>query len=146
MAQKYPTVTDAEAAGSRMAVPYVPLIGAHYLRDDRIRAPFSVERPAMLLYDGTRPDSQVVGLSYYVTNPTEPDGFAGDADRWHRHVGLCLDDRLVVVGGEVLSVKECEALGGRKFDGADGWMLHAWVVPGWESPEGVFSAENRSLL
>jgi hypothetical protein len=24
-------------------------------------------------------------------------------------------------------------------------MVHAWVVPGWESPEGVFSHENGNL-
>jgi hypothetical protein len=99
-----------------------------------------------VLYDGTRPDSEVVGLSYYVTSPMPPAGFAGEDDRWHRHIGLCLDDRRVVVGGEGLSEAECEALGGQKVDGTDGWMVHAWVVPGWESPDGVFSAENRLLL
>jgi hypothetical protein len=26
-----------------------------------------------------------------------------------------------------------------------GWMVHAWVVPGWESPRGVFSHENPDL-
>jgi len=26
-----------------------------------------------------------------------------------------------------------------------GWMVHAWVVPGWESPDGVFSHENPNL-
>ena len=26
-----------------------------------------------------------------------------------------------------------------------GWMVHAWVAPGWESPQGVFSHENPDL-
>ena len=26
------------------------------------------------------------------------------------------------------------------------WMVHAWVVPGWESPLGVFSHENTDVL
>ena len=26
-----------------------------------------------------------------------------------------------------------------------GWMVHAWVVPGWESPNGVSSHENPEL-
>jgi hypothetical protein len=26
-----------------------------------------------------------------------------------------------------------------------GYMVHAWVVPGWESPKGVFSHENPDL-
>jgi hypothetical protein len=145
VAMENPTVADAEAAGYRMVVPYVPLIGAHYLRLDLTAGPFAVGRPAMVLFDGTRPDSQVVGLSYYVASDSEPDGFSGGQDRWHRHVGLCLNDRLVVVGGEGLTHPQCDALGGHKADEADGWMVHAWVVPGWESPDGVFSAENRSL-
>ncbi|HEX7276267.1 MAG TPA: hypothetical protein VF244_02740 [Acidimicrobiales bacterium] len=145
-ALRYPTVADAEAAGYRMVTPYVPLIGAHYLRIDLTLRPFAVDRPAMVLYDGTRPESRVVGLSYYVEAADEPAGFAGPEDRWHRHVGLCFDDRLVVVGGEGLSAEQCDALGGHIAGGAAGWMLHAWVVPGWESSDGVFSAENRSLL
>lgn len=143
---RYPTVAHAEAAGYRLVVPYVPLIGAHYLRFDLLGAPFIVERPAMLLYDGTDPDSAVVGLSYYVASQDRPPGFAGSDDHWHRHVGLCLNERLVVVGGEKLSHAQCDALGGYKVKGADGWMVHAWVVPGWESPDGVFSAENRLLI
>ena len=143
---RYPTVAHAEAAGYRLVVPYVPLIGAHYLRFDLLGAPFDVDRPAMLVFGGTDPDSAVVGLSYYVASPDPPAGFAGSDDRWHRHVGLCLNERLVVVGGERLSHAQCDALGGHKVNGADGWMVHAWVVPGWESPDGVFSAENRLLL
>jgi hypothetical protein len=26
------------------------------------------------------------------------------------------------------------------------WMVHAWVVPGWESPSGVFSHDNNDLV
>jgi len=25
-------------------------------------------------------------------------------------------------------------------------MVHAWVVPGWESPQGVFSPEHPGLV
>jgi hypothetical protein len=25
------------------------------------------------------------------------------------------------------------------------WMVHAWVVPGWESPSGVFSHDNSDV-
>ena len=25
------------------------------------------------------------------------------------------------------------------------WMVHAWVVPGWESPKGVFSHSDPDL-
>lgn len=128
-----------------MATPYVPLVGAHYLRLDLLGAGFDVHRPAILLFDGTAPSALVVGVSYYVSGPAAPDGFVGPNDHWHRHLSLCVDDRLVVVGGDRISRAQCQRLGGQTLDGADGWMLHAWVVPGWDSPQGVFSAENSDL-
>lgn len=145
-ALRYPTVADAEAAGYRKVTPYVSLIGAHYMNFSLVDATFDVERPEMLLYDGTEPGSAVVGLSYYQLGPAEPEGFAGPNDRWHRHVGLCVDPaRALVVGGERTTAAECATLGGVKVDGSDAWMTHAWVVPSWESPQGVFSAENPNL-
>lgn len=42
----------------------------------------------------------------------------------------------------------CESVGGKFGAGLTGgalWMNHAWVVPGWESPWGLFSAENPDL-
>jgi hypothetical protein len=60
---------------------------------------------------------------------------------------LCIDAASsVVVGDERTTDEECARLGGRKMDGSTGWMVHAWVVPGWDSPAGVFSAENQQLL
>jgi hypothetical protein len=145
VALSYPTVADAEAAGYTMVTPYVPLIGAHYIKWSAMDGTFDVAEPEMLLYDGTDPASAMVGLSYYQFSPTEPAGFAGPNDHWHQHIGLCLNAQLVVVGGSSTSAEECAARGGRKIEAADGWMVHAWVVPGWESQEGVFSPENPDL-
>ena len=36
-------------------------------------------------------------------------------------------------------------MGGRKANGSAGWMSHAWVVPGCESPWGVFSGASPVL-
>jgi hypothetical protein len=36
-------------------------------------------------------------------------------------------------------------MGGRKQNGGNGWMNHAWVVPGCESPWGVFSGASPVL-
>jgi hypothetical protein len=36
-------------------------------------------------------------------------------------------------------------MGGQKTDGKDAWMVHAWVVPGWESAWGLFSGEHPEL-
>ena len=75
----------------------------------------------------------------------EPDVFAGPNDHWHQHIGLCLKDN-VVIGAETMSAATCTSLGGTKAEAANGWMIHAWVVPGWESPEGVFSPEHPGLV
>jgi hypothetical protein len=145
-ALRYPTVADAEATGFAMVTPYVPLVGAHYLRMDLFAQGFDPARPAILLYDGNDPRSPIVGVSYYVRATDPPEGFAGPADRWHRHLSLCLNDESVVIGGDGLGGDACRRRGGHQLDGTDGWMLHAWVVPGWDSPQGVFSSENQALL
>jgi hypothetical protein len=143
VALRYPTVADAEAAGYRMVTPYLPLIGAHYVRWDLMDAVFDVAEPEMLLYDGTDAEARIVGLSYYVFSSEAPDGFAGPNDHWHQHIGLCLRGG-VVVGGEKTTPEQCAARGGTKVN-TSGWMVHAWVVPGWESPQGVFAPDHPGL-
>jgi hypothetical protein len=142
----HPTVAMALQDGYHMVVPYVPLIGAHYMKFSLVDGTFDPEKPEMLLYDGTGADAKIVGLSYYVRGDTEPPGFAGPNDHWHRHIGLCVSPKsLSVIGGEKLSEEDCTARGGVKADGSEFWMVHAWVVPGWDSPQGVFSAEHLGL-
>jgi hypothetical protein len=147
VATKYPTVKDALAAGYMMSTPYVPCIGAHYT-NFRLAGTFDPATPSELLYDGTTPDSKIVGLSYLVWHPGgPPPGFAGPNDHWHQHNangGLCLRGG-VVIGGEETSRQECAARGGRKSLLIDIWMLHAWIVPGFECSWGVFSGECPEL-
>lgn len=147
VAERYPTVADAVADGYQAVTPYIKLIGAHYMKFLTVDGTFDIEQPEMLLYDGTKKTSKIVGLSYYVQGKSEPAGFAGPNDHWHQHIGLCFDKtRPFVVGSEQTSLAECIRRGGVKVDGSDGWMVHAWIVPGWESTQGVFSAENPQLL
>ena len=144
---KYPTVKDAEAAGYAMSTVYVPCIGAHYTNTG-LAGSFNPAAPSELLYDGTSPDAKIVGLSYLVYHPGgAPDGFAGPNDHWHQHNangGLCLRGGLVV-GAESTTQQQCEALGGHKTLLTDIWMLHAWVVPGFECTWGAFSGECPEL-
>ena len=144
---KYPTVADAEAAGYKMSTAFVPCIGAHYT-NTRLAIGFDPARPSELLYDGTSPTSKIVGLSYLVFHPGgAPEGFAGANDLWHQHNnngGLCQKNG-VVVGGEAMNAEDCKALGGRKVAMNDVWMLHDWIVPGWECSWGVFAGECPEL-
>lgn len=148
-AMKYPTALDAKKAGYRLVTGYLPGIAAHWIKNDLIDGTFDITKPEMILYDGNGLDAHVVGLSYYLWHagdniPTQ--GFTGDNDHAHRHLGLCsskTDGR--IIGDSTTSEADCQARGGTKDDGSKGWMSHAWVVPGCESPWGVFSAASPLL-
>lgn len=142
-----PTAQDAIDAGYRRVTFYLPGIGAHYINYEYIDDRFEVDKPEMVLYDGDGPEASVVGLSYYLLGspdlePTQ--GFTGQNDHYHRHVGLCMRGG-VVIGDTTLSEEDCAARGGYKLMTIAGWMSHAWVVPGCESPWGVFSAATPVL-
>ncbi len=145
VAMKYPTVADATAAGYHLVGgAFGPGSGAHYMAG--FSPGFDPSHPAALIYDGIHPTSVMVGLMYYSPGWSEPQGFAGPNDHWHRHSGVCLGK-----GGAVLSrpdsgmtALQCANKHGF-YMRVTGWMVHAWVVPGWESPQGVFSHENPDL-
>ncbi|MBW3614519.1 MAG: hypothetical protein KY439_04310 [Actinobacteria bacterium] len=137
LATRYPTAAHAMADGFSLAAPYESLIGSHYLRFSDVDNVFDVARPEMLLFDGDSPDSRLVGLSYYVIGAVPPEGFAGPADHWHQHLQTCLTREGPAFAGD--GYRQCRA------SGRNSWMLHAWVVSGRESPQGVFSDENARL-
>jgi hypothetical protein len=145
------TVARALAAG------YVPTGGSegdgdgvHFTNWSLVTCRFDPAHPSQLLYDGSTADAPLVAFSYYLVSAhTPPSGFAGDADRWHRHFGICVRggamlDRLRPQGHETL--RSCRAAGGRVLDGRDLWMLHAWVVPRWTNRLGVFAPLNPELM
>jgi hypothetical protein len=140
VALRWPTVGAALADGWTLAAPYSSHIGAHYLRFSDVDGTFDIARPEMLLYAGDSPRSPVVGLAYYVKY-REPTGFAGSADHWHQHLDVCIGPSGPVQGADAVGV--CST--NQRDPGRWAWMLHAWVVPGWESPAGVFSGENPRL-
>lgn len=142
-----PTAQDAMDAGYRLVTYYLPGIAAHYINFDYIDDRFEIDKPEMLLYDGNDPEASIVGVSYYLLGSPELEptqGFTGDNDHYHRHVGLCMRGG-VIVGDTTLSEEDCKARGGFKLMTVAGWMSHAWVVPGCESPWGVFSAASPVL-
>lgn len=148
VALKYPDVAAAEAAGYRKSTAYVPCIGAHYTNTGLV-AKFDPSAPSELLFDGTTPDAKIVGLSYLVFHlDGPPEGFAGPNDRWHQHTlngGLCIGKDGVVIGAESTSEADCKARGGAKAKLDNIWMVHDWIVPGWECSWGVFAGECAEL-
>lgn len=142
-----PTAQDAMDNGYVRVTTYVPGIAAHYMKFSVVDGTFEIDRPEMVLYDGDGPEASVVGLSYFIVHDStfEPtQGFTGNNDHYHRHDGLCIGAG-GVIGDSTTTPEDCAARGGRKSEGGNGWMSHAWVVPGCESPWGVFSGATPVL-
>lgn len=150
VALAYPTFADATAAGYFLAGGLAPGSGAHYVGGSFGNADsIDIEHPGSLIYDGTAPDSKIVGLMYLGGGDTAPEGFAGPNDHWHRHSNVCIkfgSDGIQVPFPADADVTEkmCTSAGGR-LQKITTWMVHAWVVPSWESPLGVFSHDNPNL-
>jgi hypothetical protein len=140
------TAADAMAKGYIQVTPYVPGIGAHYLNIGLLDGTFEPGKPEMLLYNGNKPTSELVGLSYGVLGDQPPEGFTGPNDLWHEHPQLCILGGMVV-GPDSTPQELCDSIGGRKgmtFD-KPFYMAHLWQVPGWDSPWGLFSGENPNI-
>jgi hypothetical protein len=117
-------------------------VGTHYIDWRLVGKPFDPARPAMLLIDTTPGHPRrLAGFSYWVGNDGPPAGFSDDADEWHNHRGLCFIDAILVREG-VSDPASCE---GVWIGGEELWMLHAWVVPGYENPDGIFAPRNPKL-
>ena len=148
-AMQYPTVADATNAGYYLAGGFAPGSGAHYIGFQMTGSgTFDPNAAQSLIYDGTSPTSKIVGLMYYAIG-NAPEGFAGPNDHWHRHSNVCTkfgSGKIEVPfpADADVTQAQCTAVGGR-FMSMTGYMVHAWVVPGWESPQGVFSHENPNV-
>lgn len=156
VALKYPTVADATKAGYILAGQFTPGAGAHYISvgigasafGGRTDA-FNPGAPLALIYEGTFPTSKIVGLMYGGFTAAPPEGFVGPNDHWHRHTNLCITFSKGQIGipfppDTNVPKSACDALHGM-FMRKTLWMVHAWVVPGWTSPQGVFSHANINL-
>lgn len=152
-AMRFPTVASAQAAGMILAGGMAPGVGAHYqlINGDLFKGinadgTVNPEFPASWIYASTAPNAPVVGVMYESFGATAPSGFIGPNDHWHRHSDVCVQ----FTGGKIavpfaadqdVTPQECADVHGQ-FMQKTVWMVHAWVVPGWESPQGVFSHDN----
>jgi len=152
-AVKYPTVAAAKAAGWVQATVFTPGQGAHFADPNRLTGPFDPRRPNYLMYNGTAPTANLVGMMFLVdtggtpttTNP--PAGFPGANDHWHNHGVLCVRDSDGVVVGEGLSDSTCLSFGGHNTQQfSSEWMVHVWlpVYAGWQATD-IFNVSHPSL-
>ena len=157
--EKYPTVADAVAAGYQRYGPFGPGLGAHYsaggapqVGTDLTMTDEALEHP-MLIFDGIEPDSKLAGFMYNIfsldtENP--PEGFIGPNDHWHYHTNVCIKFRGdggidAPLGADTSAPKAlCDKYGGTIIENT-GYMVHVWTVPGYESPQGMFSNVNAKI-
>ena len=157
---RYPTVADAKKAGLILAGGMAPGVGAHYqiVNADVLKGinPDTTVNPAYpgsWIYASTADNAPVVGVMYEAFTKDAPIGFAGPNDHWHQHTNLCItygvQNGAVKIGvpfapDTSVTPQQCATVHGQ-FMKRTLWMVHAWVVPGWESPLGPFSHSNPHL-
>ena len=158
VARRLPTPKEAVAAGYRRTGPYMPGIGAHFIKiggaslnPDGVLSDEDLQTPLAIIYDGITPDSRVAGFMYYSMSKDAPAGFAGPNDQWHFHTSICLkfgaDGAIDIPYGFDVKIpaKQCAAAGGSLLQQSQ-WMVHVWSVPGWESGQGLFGEVNPALV
>ena len=157
LVEKYPTIADAEAAGWRRAGPFSPGLGTHYMSPNYVintdgdMDPEDLQAP-MLVFDGLGPNAPLAGFMYLAYGrDTAPEGFAGPNDVWHYHEHVCItraaDGGIDTPFGadlEGVTAAMCSEAGGTWLDNT-GFMVHVWNVPGYESPDGMFTELNPKV-
>ncbi len=86
---------------------------------------------------------------YYSLGESAPEGFAGPNDHWHRHSNVCIKNGpggldVPFPADQDVTAAQCAGVQGSLLK-TTGYMVHAWVVPSWESPLGVFSHDNPDV-
>jgi hypothetical protein len=158
LAERYPTLADAKAAGYTEAGPFSPGLGLHLMPpadrfalggDGRYDTRAELESP-FLIYDGIEPDAPIAGFMYVAYGVQgEPEGFAGPNDHWHFHTNTCVTFQNgkieAPLGADRSATQEqCDQFGGRLIENT-GYMVHVWSVPGYENADGVFSELSRGI-
>ena len=155
-AYRYPTVADAKKAGMILAGGMAPGVGAHYqlmsaasLNGVNADSTINPANPTSWIYASTADNAPVVGVMYGAFTQNAPIGFAGPNDHWHQHSNLCITYGAGKIGvpfapDTTVTPQQCTSVHGY-FIKKTFWMVHAWVVPGWESPLGPFAHSNSHL-
>lgn len=112
---------------------------------------FDAATPLGVLYASSDPDAPVVGVQYgqWTADALPADGFVGQATMWHLHTATCVIEtdtgEFALTIDEPLTGVGCEKVDGTRVDRI-GFMLRAWVVPGWENPYGTFAHDHPGIV
>lgn len=152
VAARWPTVQHAIDDDYFRAGPYVPGIGAHFLKfgepqfnADGVMAQADLENPMALIFTGNDPGDELAGYMYYSMATEAPEGFAGPNDSWHYHEQLCMVRDANGIDfpfgpDKAATEPQCDSAGGQIIEQSQ-WMVHVWSVPGWDDVDGGVFAE-----
>jgi hypothetical protein len=166
--EDYPTVAVAEAAGFYRSFNFYPGMGTHHgafgavtpailtdpsfnrfdpILPGKMDATFDPGEPEFLQFNGSGPDAELIGMSWYVRTEDgqPPEGFVGGNDWWHHHPRLCLstvDARIVGVNS---SESQCASLNGILTYMHNYYMVHLWVVDDLEYHDDVFAPQHPCI-
>lgn len=161
-AEQWPTEGAAEAAGWRMATPYVSGMGTHHVLggitpqvladpsfnrlDPDLSAAglddtFNPAKPEVLQFDGNTAAAKLVGFDYYVHTDTgrPPAGFPGNNDWWHIHPWICFRTSDAIMTGFNISDSACTTSGGINVNMSNFYMLHVWIIDDMTFEPDVFA-------
>ncbi len=148
------TPDAARAAGYVRTTSDVPYMGQHWINFKTLQSgKFDPSQPDGLLFSKIDNSGQdkLVGVWWLlvpgiggVSRAVAPQNtWAGNLALWHAHTGLCLVGFSGASEGE--TADSCRAKGG-SYTPDLRWMMHVWVAPGVDNPQGVFGYLNNDLL
>ena len=148
-ALQYPTLAMARSAGWVAIGSYVS--GAGQMLVDPTAGsreiPFDPSIPQGLLFASLNDSAPIVGVQYnaWTNDGSTPDGFVAQDNMWHLHPGTCeISETTSVVYDKVVTGAACSKIDAQLTDKIS-WMIRAWVVPGWENPQGPLAHDNPLL-
>ena len=152
VAVSVPTLADALAAGWIVAGDVAPGGGLMVVDPtiDHRELLFDPARPMGLLYASSDESAPVVGLQFAAWSDgiEPPPAFVGQDSMWHLHTGTCVVDGpsgdYAIPLDESVTGVGCDAVGGSRTDTVS-FMMRAWLVPGWENPNGTFAHDHPAL-
>ncbi len=157
-ASKYKTAADAKKDGWSKATKSLYGIGSHWLHGGvagfaSFGSTPDMTTPNVLLFDGEGDDAKLAGVSWIMNSPTDPVGFSGPDDHWHRHSSVCFvaSEGVVISEGDAegspinLSHAGCVRNKGVMFPISNLTMMHLWIGTGYMNGP-LFAHDNAKLL
>lgn len=151
------TVANAERLGYKKNFQRIDGRGWEYINWGYWSDKVDLDKPTMLVFPDTNPDSRVIATAFNVLGTREagpPDTFPLEVMPWHYHHNLCRKGDSIIGNVETApdgslyqnQIDRCIAEGAKFEPELDHWMIDLWIVPGWENPWGLVSSKHPDLF